>query len=83
MVKRNRKTRRNKNIYALRRIGISYRVIAEYHGLSIIRVRQIIEAQEAAGIYPEFDWNEWNRQNMEKLAKRMEQEAADAAIDNN
>ena len=49
MVKRNRKTRRNKNIYALRRIGISYRVIAEYHGLSIIRVRQIIEAQEAAG----------------------------------
>ena len=44
MVKRNRKTKRNKNIYALRRIGISYRNIAEYYGLSIIRVRQIIEA---------------------------------------
>ena len=48
MVKRNRKTKRNKNIYALRRIGISYKNIAQYYGLSIIRVRQIIEAQEAA-----------------------------------
>ena len=48
MVKRNRKTKRNKNIYALRRMGITYRNIAQYYGLSIIRVRQIIEAQEAA-----------------------------------
>ncbi len=48
MYKRNRKTKRNRNIYALRRIGISYRNIAQYYGLSIIRVRQIIEAQEAA-----------------------------------
>ena len=48
MVKRKRKTRRNRNIYALRKLGISYRNIAEHHGLSIIRVRQIIEAQEAA-----------------------------------
>ena len=48
MVKRNRKTRRNKNIYALRRIGITYRNIAQYYGLSITRVIQIIEAQEAA-----------------------------------
>ena len=48
MYKRNRKTKRNRNIYALRRIGISYKNIAQYYGLSIIRVRQIIEAQEAA-----------------------------------
>lgn len=48
MVKRNRKTKRNQNIYALRRIGITYRNIAEHYGLSIIRVRQIIEAEEAA-----------------------------------
>ena len=47
MVKRNRKTKRNQNIYALRRMGITYKNIAQYYGLSIIRVRQIIEAQEA------------------------------------
>lgn len=47
MYKRNRKTKRNRNIYALRRIGISYKNIAQYYGLSIIRVRQIIEAQGA------------------------------------
>lgn len=47
-VKRNRKTHRNNQICALRRIGISYRLIAWQYGISIIRVRQIIEAQEAA-----------------------------------
>ena len=44
--KRNRKTVRNKNICALRRLGISYRNIAWRYDLSIIRVRQIIEAEE-------------------------------------
>lgn len=80
MVKRNRKTQRNINIYHMRQSGATYRHIAEVFELSICRVRQIIEvetAREAAGIYPEFDWNEWNKENMEKLAKRMEQEAAD------
>lgn len=47
-VKRNRKTHRNNQICALRRIGISYRLIAWQYGISIIRVRQIIEAQGAA-----------------------------------
>ncbi len=46
--KRNRKTDRNKEIYALRKEGSHYRQIAEKYGISIIRVRQIIEAQEAA-----------------------------------
>lgn len=46
--KRNRKTDRNKEIYALRQAGAYYRQIAEKYGISIIRVRQIIEAQEAA-----------------------------------
>ena len=46
--KRNRKTDRNKEIYALRKEGFHYRQIAERYGISIIRVRQIIEAQEAA-----------------------------------
>ena len=48
MVKRNRKTRRNQNIRAMRRLGMSYRFIAEWNHISIIRVRQILEAQEAA-----------------------------------
>lgn len=48
MPKRNRKTVRNKNICALRRLGISYRNIAWRYDLSIIRVRQIIEAQEGS-----------------------------------
>lgn len=47
MPKRNRKTVRNKNICALRRLGISYRNIAWRYDLSIIRVRQIIEAEES------------------------------------
>lgn len=46
--KRNRKTKRNKEIYALRKEGAYYRQIAERYGISIIRVRQIIEAEEAA-----------------------------------
>lgn len=44
MVKRNRKTERNKEIVAYRNAGASYRQIAEHFGISIIRVRQIIEA---------------------------------------
>lgn len=46
--KRNRKTERNKEIYALRQQGNTYRAIAERYQLSIIRVRQIIEVVEAA-----------------------------------
>lgn len=45
--KRNRKTERNKEIYALRQQGMTYRAIAERHLISIIRVRQIIEVMEA------------------------------------
>ena len=44
---RNRKTERNKEIYALRKAGAYYHQIAEQYGISIIRVRQIIEAEEA------------------------------------
>jgi len=44
---RDRKTERNKEIYALRKSGVIYRQIAEQFGISIIRVRQIIEAEEA------------------------------------
>lgn len=47
MPKRNRKTMRNKNICSLRRLGISYRNIAWRYDLSIIRVRQIIEADRS------------------------------------
>lgn len=42
---RNRKTERNKEIYALRKAGVYYHQIAEQYGISIIRVRQIIEAE--------------------------------------
>ena len=45
MVKRNRKTDRNRKILEERTNGDYYRTIAERHGLSIIRVRQIIEAE--------------------------------------
>jgi transposase len=41
--KRNRKTERNKEIVAYRKAGSSYRQIAEHFGISIIRVRQILE----------------------------------------
>lgn len=50
---RNRKTERNKEIYALRKAGVYYRKIAEQYGISIIRVRQIIEAEEAKMIEPQ------------------------------
>ena len=43
MVKRNRKTERNREIVAYRKAGVSYRQIAEHFGISIIRVRQIID----------------------------------------
>ena len=44
---RNRKTERNKEIYALRKAGIFYWQIAEKFGISICRVRQIIEVERA------------------------------------
>lgn len=47
--KRNRKTDRNKEIYALRKAGAYYRQIGERYGISITRVRQILEVMEAAG----------------------------------
>ena len=48
-VKRKRKTKRNKEILALRRSGAYYRQIGERFGISITRVRQILEVMEAAG----------------------------------
>lgn len=42
-MKRNRKTERNREICRLRREGLSYKAIAEEFGISIIRVRQILE----------------------------------------
>jgi Mor family transcriptional regulator len=44
-MKRNIKAERNNHIYQSRVDGMSYRKIAEAHGISIIRVRQIIEAE--------------------------------------
>ena len=46
--KRNRKTERNEQIYALRKDGAYYRQIGERFGISITRVRQILEVMEAA-----------------------------------
>ena len=43
MKQRKRKIERNKEICVLRRDGWSYRAIAEQYGISIIRVRQILE----------------------------------------
>ena len=43
MKKRNRKTERNMAICSRREEGASYRQIAEEYGISIIRVRQILE----------------------------------------
>lgn len=43
MKKRNRKTERNLAICSRREEGASYRQIAEEYGISIIRVRQILE----------------------------------------
>ena len=45
--KRNRKTERNKRIVELRKGGAYYREIAKCFGISIIRVRQILEAEGA------------------------------------
>lgn len=45
MKKRNRKTERNQEICQLRQQGMSYRAIALEHGISIIRVRQILETE--------------------------------------
>ena len=47
MKKRNRKTERNRDIYNMRQSGAYYREIAEHFDISIIRVRQILEAEEA------------------------------------
>ena len=44
--KRQRKTERNKEIVAYRKAGITYRQIARHFGISICRVRQIIEVWE-------------------------------------
>ena len=44
-MKRNIKAERNNHIYQSRVDGMSYRKIAEAHGISIIRGRQIIEAE--------------------------------------
>lgn len=43
MKKRNRKTERNKEICLLRQQGATYKAIAEKYGISICRVRQILE----------------------------------------
>lgn len=78
MVKRNRKTQRNLDIFYMRQDGATYKQIAEAFDISIIRVRQIIDAKtarEAAGEYQPFDWNEWNKLNMQKLAIKKAQEA--------
>jgi len=45
-MKRNEKTERNRHIYKCRVNGVTYRKIAEVHGISICRVRQIIEAEK-------------------------------------
>jgi transposase len=44
--KRNRETYRNKLIVAWRKAGYTYREISEEFGISICRVRQIIEVWE-------------------------------------
>lgn len=45
-MKRNEKTERNRHIYINHIEGLPYRKIAENNGISIIRVRQIIEAEK-------------------------------------
>lgn len=45
-MKRNEKTKRNRHIYKCRANGVSYRKIAEVHGISICRVRQIVDVEE-------------------------------------
>lgn len=46
MKKRNRKTERNKEICLLRQQGATYKAVAEKYGISICRVRQILEREE-------------------------------------
>lgn len=43
MKKRKRKTERNMEICRLRQQGMTYKAIAEKYGISICRVRQILE----------------------------------------
>lgn len=45
-MKRNEKTKRNRHIYKCRVNGMTYRKIAEVHGISICRARQIVDAEE-------------------------------------
>ena len=45
-MKRKEKTERNRHIYKCRVNGMSYREISKNHGISICRVRQIIEAEK-------------------------------------
>ncbi len=40
---RKRKTERNINIVKMRNTGSTYKAIADHYGISIIRVRQILE----------------------------------------
>ncbi len=68
---RKRKTKRNVQIYLLRREGRSYRQLSEQFEISITRVVQICrywEEKEAAGIHPPFDWDVLNQLNMAKEA---------------
>lgn len=46
MSRRDERTERNAAIYEHRQQGESYRAIAERFGLSIIRIRQIIDAED-------------------------------------
>lgn len=46
MKKRNRKTERNKEICLLRQQGLYLKQIADRYGISITRVRQILEREE-------------------------------------
>ena len=46
MKNRKRKTERNLSVCSMRAAGLSYRDIAEHHGISIVRVRQILEVWE-------------------------------------
>lgn len=49
MVKRDRKTERNRQIFIDRLCGLQYKAIGDKHGISITRVRQIIKAVENNG----------------------------------
>lgn len=49
-MKRNEKTERNRLIYKARTEGMTQKKIAEQFGISICRVRQIIEAEDFKAI---------------------------------